>query len=1181
MAIDWGGVFTGGKSAPAPRNGGIDWGGVFANTKEPDYWSNARSNNFDWNKLDQQKQRQTESAIFNVLQGGGANKTFGGQPYLTPGYTPGAVSSYYPSTNVTNQNLGNWGGLAGAFSNTGTDAVSNFFPATKQLGYTAASIPLLAAETTALAAKPIFTAGKSDAYKKGYDAELAKAYGKAMDWQQKKGLDPTGKIAKGDTKEFAKTLALKGTQAGFEIAPLVTGGSLSGMGIKEASVPLLKGAALSSTGNIASSALNGNYKGLSAADTAKAAALDAAVGAGGEILGYAGGRLLKAFSGRGGNELVDTLAKQTSPKAVTQTLKNNDLYMNSGLAKQLASANNKKEVVSLLSKSAQEADRSALVARSSIQAPIKSESGSPLPSRVAEDFYPEGSPKRAAYEALSSTETQGDKFSAGVKAFKEANPKATDKEAKTAVFEVLDDINQRSVGTIRTGLANTEPGGFVAKSGAVAKIREIFNPIKNLEGETKQSFVNAAGAQYASASRRTAVVNELRQLAKKTKTKLDLDLARNIEDGTAPDTEFTREFRKMADDLRQEAVDNGIDIGYRENYVPHIWKKSPEQVDQIARTFGMKPRAAGQRIVPTYEEGIAMGLKPKYKDPAEMMGDYVNNIQSARANVALVTDLNKQGLLLEGRPPAGFKSITAEGFPRSATGGQMSAPTQIADIINNIYGSGDSIIEKALGKTARFNSVWQDIALAGGIPKTPANFFTFSQMVKEMTTGVGQTVALHPIQGIKQIYTPLAAFTRSFSKNQTAKFQVANKDFLEDLARRGAPLNFSTHASKWDSLFNDPTFGRFMPSMQLGTAKNVYSALEKKVGHDEAMQKTADAMKRLYGITDKLATGRSGAVQDLIGTVGFAPKYRESIVNVLGNTVKSIADPRTYKDQSYSLNRRLALGMGVTLLAYDQLNRQTTGHGLLQNPEGKELQLAIPYGDGKAIYIPFMPSFMTIPRSIVAGVQDVAKGDLGGLGSEVGKMLSMPIQTGTQLVTNRDYFGRPIVNDEKASQETGAPIDSPLDMLKKRGLYVLGQSSPAVVRGGLDYAQGKPLEQVLAGTAEAPVRFGNLYAGSNKDKTLSKGEVSGGFYNVYNVMESQARRKEKDINKDIYGGNGGGSQQTAAQFNDSVDKKFAPFFDKYGKYLTAEDRKKYENMVDNIKIDVKAKKKGGFYINKY
>lgn len=884
------------------------------------------------------------------------------------------------------------------------------------------------------------------------------------------------------------------------------------------------------------------------------------------------GKIAKTAGTRGARELTEAVKNQNTAEDVMKVIQSSSV-----------SNKIKKEVLAELDKTIPNWQTPTRVTQPTPAAPRSTAMS------IADDFSPS---ERAVFEAMNDPKIpQPDKFDAGLRAYKTVNPTATPQEAADATFGVLKKAGNDSIGGVKKAFGQVDMAADtgIKNTGVKAKVREIFNPIKNLSDDTQKSFQKAAAGRYVGQTERATTINEIRQTAKQTGTKLDMDLAHKIESGEVDDV-FTRQFREVADKARQEGIDAGLDIGYKENYLPHIWKQSEEKVDEIARGFGMKPRATGERIIPTYEEGLKLGLTPKYKDPADMMGDYVQNIQNARSNVALIGDLKAQGMIAEasGRPPAGWAHITAEAFPKSSSGNQLIAPKEIAAVIDNLYGTKNGIIEKALGKTAKFNSVWQDIALAGGVPKTPANFFTFSQMMKEGATGLGDILTGHPVRGSKTLLNPLGAFISSFSKNSTAKIELKNKDFLKGLAQAGAPIHFSTEGKKlvsWDSMFNDPTFGRFMPTMQLGTAKNIYGGLEKKLGAEKAMQETASIMKKLYGITDQLMTGRSGAVQDLIGSVGFAPKYRESIVNVLGNTVKSL-DPRTYKDVSYSLNRRLAAGMGVTFLIYDQINKQTTGHGMFQNPSGKELQLAIPYGEDekgnkKVLYIPFMPSFMTLPRAAVGAAQSIAKGDMGGVGSELGKMLSMPLQVGSQLASNRDYFGRPIVIDEKASQETGESIDSGIDKLKKQAMYLLGQASPAAVRAGIDASQGKPLEQVLAQAGEVPVRFGKFYGGKGTSSDVAPGQVSGDFYKVYNVLESQSRKMEKDINKDIYQGTGSNAKEFANQYNNRVNEMFANFFAQYGDKLKDEDRKKYESMADNIKIEVKDKKKGGLYVNKY
>lgn len=724
-------------------------------------------------------------------------------------------------------------------------------------------------------------------------------------------------------------------------------------------------------------------------------------------------------------------------------------------------------------------------------------------------------------------------------------------------------------------------GTEIADKGIKAKINNIFSPVKNLGERTQESFKANAGQRNVAEFKARAVETQLKEAADQSGTKLTMDLAHQIENGTAPETAFTAQFRTIADQTRKEATEAGLDIGYRENYVPHIWKQSADEVDKIARGAGLKARAEGERVIPTYQEGLDLGLKPKYTDPAKMMGDYVKNLENTRANVALLTDLRDQGILKSGRPPAGWKTVSAEGFPRTANGNQLSAPKEVAHVLNNIYGTSDSLIDKGLRKTAKFNSMWQDIALAGGIPHTPANFFTFSQAMKETALGLGQMVTGSPIRGAKTIYSPTASFLRSFSNKQTQKFVEANSGLIEAMAKRGAPINFAEStvgrttkeaakdAIRWDKLFNEPTFGRFMPSLQLSTAKNVQNALEKKLGREAALDLTAETLKKMYGITDQLATGRSQAVQDMIGTVAFAPKYRESIINVLANTVKSL-NPATYGDKSFSLNRRLAVGIGVTYMIYDQLNRQTTGHGIADNPEGKDLSLAIPYGgkddkgNDKVIYIPFMPSFMTLPRAGVAAVQDIAKGDQRGVASEGGKLLSMPIQTIAQLATNKDYFGRPIYNDEENARATHTEADSAGTALGKQGLYVAGQALPGMPRAALNQAQGKPTEQNVATALELPVRFGTTSPRSTKEASYSPGQVTSDWYDIYNPVSAKRRTVSAEVTDLIKQGKPGEASRRANEFNDSLNTRFSKYYKKYGG--NPSDDKMWDEMLDSLAI---------------
>lgn len=720
-------------------------------------------------------------------------------------------------------------------------------------------------------------------------------------------------------------------------------------------------------------------------------------------------------------------------------------------------------------------------------------------------------------------------------------------------------------------ITNDQSGG-IREKGVRAAFNRVFNPVRNFSDETRQAFKRNAGGRFVANFKAKQVATELKKTAKLADVELDFDLARAIEDGTAPDNELTRQFREIADKTRQEAVDAGLDIGYRENYVPHIWKQDVTEVDTIARRAGLTARAEGERVIPTYAEGIELGLKPKYDSPADMMADYVRNLQTTQTTVALLTDLRAQGLVGAGKLQDGWSFITAEGFPRTQGGAPLSAPKQVAKVLNNLYGKSDSTIDKFLAGAAKLNSKWQDIALAGGVPQTPANFFTFSQMAKETALGAGQLITGSPIQGAKTIYSPVAAFLRSFSGKETTRFAEANSGLLEAMAKRGVPISFEQSSKKglsWDKLFNEPTFGRFMPNLQLNTARNVQNALQKKLGREAALDVTAETIRKLYGISDQLLTGREKAVQDAVGALTFAPKYRESILNVLGHTVKSL-DPRTYRDRSYALNRRLAVGIGLTYLVYDQLNRATTGHGMDKNPEGKELTIAIPYGDRdadgnqKVVYIPFMPSFMTLPRAAYNAITATARGDLKSAGAEGGKMLSMPIQVGAQIATNRDYFGNPIYVDAEASKLKRKEVDSPLNIAKKVGLYAAGQSTPGAVRAGLQYAQGKSPEQVGATATEAPVRFGELSGKSTNKESYSPGQVTNDFFKAYDPLKSKRYTVSSEVTDLVKQGRVNEAKRKAEEYNQQVAERFKKYYDKYGSNPT--DEATWDDMLNSLLI---------------
>lgn len=644
--------------------------------------------------------------------------------------------------------------------------------------------------------------------------------------------------------------------------------------------------------------------------------------------------------------------------------------------------------------------------------------------------------------------------------------------------------------------AENTPGASVVSDGTnitrvkpdVSVVDQPSVAVKNVTKDPKMQELlqTLANSRNSANVQRDLAAAQVETEAKKQGIKLNMDFVNRYESGNLTDKErpFGDWLKQYTDTIfkRQSAITP--DINYVENYLPHQYQQDPQAVKDVLNVLKTKTSAGMERTIPTYETAVNAGLTPRYNDVSQMLGANVGELARAEGNRTAIQKGLELGLL--GPSQKGWAPV--EGFYDAGT--QLYAPKQVADVINGVLQKDTSGLGKTLAATAKVSSTMQDIGLQGGVPATPLNFFTTGQMNKDTTRNIGAAVTGHPVQALKNEWHLGNDLIRSFSTDATDQRFAANADFVKELADNGLPITFQTKltnanknvvAKGWDALGNDPTFGRFMPNRLLSTAQETYTqAVKNGVGHDEAVKLAADTTKNFYGIVDQVAKGRSQITQDALSTGLFAPKYRESVINALGSALKSVFDPRTWGDKAYQPSRQLMAGMITTLIGYDALNRQLNGHGMLQNRKGQELSLQIPYGEKdskgnqKVVNVPFMPGFMTLPRAGFNATTDIATGDIKGAVGEASKGLSMPIATAGSLVGNKDYFGRPIYIDQQTADQTGTTPDSAATAAGKVAGYVVGQNTPAWVRAGIDLANGKPTEQVLATAAEAPVRFGTV-----------------------------------------------------------------------------------------------------------
>lgn len=582
------------------------------------------------------------------------------------------------------------------------------------------------------------------------------------------------------------------------------------------------------------------------------------------------------------------------------------------------------------------------------------------------------------------------------------------------------------------------------------------------KGRFDQLFAEWVGKRDAARTRGTELGAKFKEIAP-GETR---EFAKKVE--TGQETKYSKEVRTELDKVFNDAKANGIELGYRENYLPHVWDKSETQVMQDYKVFKKREGFQNERVLPTYEEGIQMGLNPKYKTVGELLSDYGDRVEKLKSNLDFFKKMKDEGFIVDasiGARQPGFQALDGQGFPRSISKGidgqtvigNYYAPIEVARKINKVFSPQES--NKILGTLRKISGIVQDVTLSGGAPGTPFNAFTLAQIQKELLSG--------------RIKSPFSAFFRSLSTGKSTEFFQNNVGQIKKMQERNIPISSSYEIGQlvsggdkgniWNRAVNDPTFKRFMPQLQI----NLFNDIEKQAlkggrTSSEAADIAAKAVKQFYGITGtekEILRGQTG--KDLLGATTFAPKFRESMINFWINSVKALKNPTALENRA---NIKFLAGATLTLGAMDYMNNQLNGHHMWDNPEGKQDKLLIPLGDGTVVGLPFLSSIATIPRAIAREAGQVAKGDITGAavdaGSTYASVIAKPI---FDVVKNSDYFGKEIVSEN----------DNPQEKFSKIGKYMLTQylAHPYIKETFDPRNTEDPAYQRISRALELPIRY--------------------------------------------------------------------------------------------------------------
>lgn len=661
--------------------------------------------------------------------------------------------------------------------------------------------------------------------------------------------------------------------------------------------------------------------------------------------------------------------------------------------------------------------------------------------------------------------------------------------------------------------------------------REIskLNPKSSLDPETRKIYEKFSNAMNEAKIVPLKYANKLPAI-----DKMGVKAFYDYETSYAP---WGQEIKERFDALYEYARKNGFpELAYQERYLPHIYGNTDKQIREatmkalakkgmtdgeiIAYMNGTKlspdrsvhlkvnPFFEKYRIFKTYEEARMFGLKPKYDKISDLLGAYERLLLQTSAARNFIDDLAEAGkIVVERIAPMDWQPIK---YGPAGIKGYWASP-KVGNFIDNLFqGLEDQgLFGKFVHRIAELNKFGQNIALSGGAPFTSVNFFTMGIVNKELMRG--------NLKAFK-------AFITANSDKATIQSLQNDYKYIEMMARNGIPFRsiagvpqetYETIKTKWgnlktsikekplspssysgffeivgegvDKVFGKKTFDNFLPLLYTQVFKDSYLSLIKSGMSDTQAQVMAANLTRLsQGIMEDV--GRSQKTQDELTALFFAPVYRESIINVLTNTAKSVTTQ--IKNPMYNYNRKLLAGLIIAFGVYQLLNKKLNGQYTWQNPQNHEADLRIPLSNGQIAYVPFMPGFMALPRTIIGGANGLLQGDVNKAFEKLGTSFSMVLKTTLDVLTNTNYFGDPIYKD----------TDTRAEKIAKIGSYIGLEFNHPYVKELVKQISGntKPLYQSMITATELPIKF----------STQSKEDLS----DFYNSLAEKAVANAK-INK--------------------------------------------------------------------
>lgn len=550
------------------------------------------------------------------------------------------------------------------------------------------------------------------------------------------------------------------------------------------------------------------------------------------------------------------------------------------------------------------------------------------------------------------------------------------------------------------------------------------------------------------------------------------------------------EVRKYFDDIYTELRGLGADFGYKQNYLPQMWRNSKEEVEQTFKALGKNAPFTKESVFKNYREGVNAGLVPRFEKVSDLIGWYQRSAEKMKADRNFLDYLEAKNLIGAGKDAEpGWIRITAQGFPtkKIKEGTETvehfySAPPEVAKMINN-YLNGATV--ESIEKIADYASGVKNIKLAGGIPNTGVNAHGWNILVRSTLSrnnpigglwDAGRWI-LNPNSADKfvQKSLPKAAEYSKYGLTLTTEgfsFTPDPKIIDGNVIQK----SYKVLGNAFDKYMGDPLFRKVIPALKIKLMDEVTQGLIKSgIDEDKALREGAKVVNNMMGGINVDELARNKDFQNVLRAVVLAPDWAESTIRTGGGIAKGLykwRDPLTKQYRVFARNLMFSLiaKMGIEYA----LNGEANSEGLFNLDTGTYT------GDGKKRVFRAFGTGADMARIPFETAQSILQGKMDAVGKIVTNRLSLPASTALHFVTNENYYGQPLWGKDKYGNQI--PLSQQISGTASELSNVLG--IPNQIGVGLNLATGaiSPEEALVQGV-EGPLRY---YGGPSQYESSKK-----------------------------------------------------------------------------------------------